>query len=227
MPTKIFPDWNRPFENKHTPKPVQNQELYIRESTDGKILFDSMNERIPFSFAVTIPITSSKPKEPSSILSFTRPLKSSIEKMQQKTDDNNDSTSISTSNRSIYLPIEKQRGLSEIIRKRNSRYKVEDYKRSIQKSSTFDEQQSQYFRSLSARDNPHANTNSQSSSSSRSLRQIRPFSKTQSMDFAYEYDQPSFSSTGRFPSNEKIYEEQNSNEYVIAYAITCIVYFLI
>ncbi|CAF1560344.1 unnamed protein product, partial [Adineta ricciae] len=132
MPTKIFTDWNRPFENKHTPKPVQNQELYIRESTD-----------------VTIPITSSKPKEFSPTLSFTRPLKSSIEKLQQNTDNNNDSASISTANRSIYLPIEKQRGLSEIIRKRNSRYKVEDYKRSIQKSSTFDEQQSQYFRSLS------------------------------------------------------------------------------
>ena len=37
--------------------------------------------------------------------------------------------------------MEKQRGLSEIIRKRNSKCKVEDYKRSIQKSSAVDEEE--------------------------------------------------------------------------------------
>ncbi|CAF1063837.1 unnamed protein product [Adineta ricciae] len=56
-------------------------------------------------------------------------------------DDNNDSSTSTATNRSIHLPVEKQRGMSEIIRKRNSRSKVEDYKRSIQKASTYDEDQ--------------------------------------------------------------------------------------
>jgi len=59
---------------------------------------------------------------------------------QDQFDENNDSST--STNRSIHLPVEKQRGLSEIIRKRNSKSKVEDYKRSIQKSNTFDDQQS-------------------------------------------------------------------------------------
>ena len=57
--------------------------------------------------------------------------------------------SISTTNRSIHLPVEKQRGISEIIRKRNSRFKVEDYKRSFQRSSTFDESPSEVSRPIS------------------------------------------------------------------------------
>jgi hypothetical protein len=60
---------------------------------------------------------------------------------QDQFDENNDSSTSTTTNRSIHLPVEKQRGLSEIIRKRNSKSKVEDYKRSIQKSNTFEDQQ--------------------------------------------------------------------------------------
>jgi len=58
-------------------------------------------------------------------------------------DENNDSsasTATTTTNRSVHLPVEKQRGPSEIIRKRNSKCKVEDYKRSIQKTTTVDEE---------------------------------------------------------------------------------------
>lgn len=58
-------------------------------------------------------------------------------------DENNDSsasTTTTTTNRSVHLPVEKQRGLSEIVRKRNSKCKVEDYKRSIQKSTPVDEE---------------------------------------------------------------------------------------
>lgn len=54
-------------------------------------------------------------------------------------DETNDSSTSTNTSRSIHLPVEKQRGLSEIIRKRNSKSKVEDYKRSIQKSSAVDE----------------------------------------------------------------------------------------
>lgn len=56
-------------------------------------------------------------------------------------DDTNDSSTSTNTNRSVHLPVEKQRGLSEIIRKRNSKYKVEDYKRSIQKPNTADDEQ--------------------------------------------------------------------------------------
>jgi hypothetical protein len=72
---------------------------------------------------------------------LTRPLQAAIEQTQEQFDETNDSSTSTTTSRSIHLPVEKQRGLSEIIRKRNSRYKVEDYKRSFQKSNTPDEQQ--------------------------------------------------------------------------------------
>jgi len=62
--------------------------------------------------------------------------------IQDQFDENNDSSTSTTTNRSVHLPVEKQRGLSEIIRKRNSKCKVEDYKRSIQKPNTIDEQES-------------------------------------------------------------------------------------
>lgn len=58
-------------------------------------------------------------------------------------DENNDSSTSTNTSRSIHLPVEKQRGLSEIIRKRNSKYKVEDYKRAIQKPNIVDEEQQQ------------------------------------------------------------------------------------
>ncbi|CAM4895290.1 unnamed protein product [Rotaria socialis] len=74
-------------------------------------------------------------------MNLIRPLRSSIEQMLDQLNENNDSSTSTTTNRSVHLPVEKQRGLSEIIRKRNSRYKVEDYKRSIQKPTTSDDQQ--------------------------------------------------------------------------------------
>jgi hypothetical protein len=35
MPTNIYTDWNRPYENEY----IQNQELFIVEPTDSKINF--------------------------------------------------------------------------------------------------------------------------------------------------------------------------------------------
>jgi hypothetical protein len=142
-----------------------------------------------------------------------RPLKSSIEKMQY---DNNDS-STSTANRSIYLPVEKQRGLSEIIRKRNSRYKVEDYKRSFQKSNTFDEQQSDSYRPLTTSTSDYTLSNDQTSISNISPRQIKRLNKTKSVDISIEFDKQMPIPLGQFQSNEKISQEKISNKYVINY----------
>ncbi|CAF0992532.1 unnamed protein product [Rotaria sordida] len=82
---------------------------------------------------------------PSTSTNLIRPLRSTVEQMLDPLNDNNDSSTstTTTTNRSVHLPVEKQRGQSEIIRKRNSRCKVEDYKRSIQKPNTFDDQQQQ------------------------------------------------------------------------------------
>lgn len=72
--------------------------------------------------------------------------------MQMGLDENDHQTDLSVSsvNRSVHLPVEKQRGMSEIIRKRNSRFKVEDYKRAFQRSSTFDEVDCEQHRPLSS-----------------------------------------------------------------------------
>lgn len=71
------------------------------------------------------------------------PVEISIEQLTDLIDDqNNDSSTSATTNRSIHLPVEKQRGISEIIRKRNSRCKVEDYKKSIQKAASIDDNSS-------------------------------------------------------------------------------------
>ncbi|CAF1055457.1 unnamed protein product, partial [Didymodactylos carnosus] len=73
--------------------------------------------------------------------SLSRPLKSSVEEMLRQELDNDSSSSTTTVSRSnqIHLPVEKQRAVSEILRKRNSMQKVADYKRSFQKTNTFDE----------------------------------------------------------------------------------------
>ena len=75
---------------------------------------------------------------PSSRVPSIRSLEKAMEPAFDQFDDQNDS-STSTASRSIHLPVEKQRGLSEIVRKRNSRCKVEDYKRSYQKPTTLEE----------------------------------------------------------------------------------------
>ena len=118
-----------------------------------------------------------------------RPLKSSLEKMQYEFDENNDS-STSTTNRSIHLPVEKQRGLSEIIRKRNSRYKVEDYKRSFQKSITLDEEPSDYSRPLPISKSDYTLSNNQTSTFNPSPKQMNRLNKTKSVDMSMEYNQP-------------------------------------
>jgi hypothetical protein len=89
-------------------------EIQSRTEETSLQIFDQPNDRLP--------------EIPSKIL------------IPDQFDDNNDSSTSTTTNRSIHLPVEKQRGLSEIIRKRNSKCKVEDYKRSIQKSTTVDEE---------------------------------------------------------------------------------------
>ncbi len=134
-----------------------------------------------------------------------RPLKFSLEKIQQDFDDNNDS-STSITNRSIHLPVEKQRGLSEIIRKRNSRYKVEDYKRSFQKSNTFDEQP-EYYPSLPISKSDQTLSNNQTSISNINPKQIKRLNKTKSVDMSIECDKPTPISIDS--------EQQISNEYVI------------
>lgn len=74
-------------------------------------------------------------------MDLNRPFRSSIEQMFDQSYDNNDSSASTTASRSVHLPVEKQRGISEILRKRNSRCKVEDYRRSIQKPTSSDDQQ--------------------------------------------------------------------------------------
>jgi hypothetical protein len=218
MPTKIYSDWNRPYENEYR----QNQELFIVEHTDGKINFYFVgNFNLKLIFFIVNPQTkilleNEKPTisanpferlrpldlqiEPTITITppLIRPLKSSLEKMQHDFDDNNDS-STSTTNRSIHLPVEKQRGISEIIRKRNSRYKVEDYKRSFQKSNTFDELQPEYYRPLPISKSDYTLSNNQTSISNISSKQMNRLNKTKSVDISIEYDKPT----------------QISNEYVI------------
>ncbi|CAF3541406.1 unnamed protein product [Adineta steineri] len=213
MPTQTYTDWNHPYEEKYAKQSVQDEELFITEPTD-----------------VIIPVEKEKPSNNTTVVNsleglrsfdmpkesitpiLRRPLKSSVEQMQHNSEDNNDSTTSSV-NRSIYLPIEKQRGLSEIIRKRNSRYKVEDYKRSIQKASTFDEQQSDYFRPSTTSNNDYSLSNDQTSYSDLSPRQIKRFNKTKSVDLSMEFDQQSPAlGLRRFKSNDRISEEQGSNE---------------
>ncbi|CAF1131336.1 unnamed protein product [Adineta steineri] len=154
---KVIPrKWN------NEEKPIQTQELFINESGNSPL-----NKQKLQPISNTIIVNSNEYHRPNkqyqpedvSLQIFDQfsfpssnqnelPRKTSIESItlnqslkssMDQIDETNDS-STSTS-RSVHLPVEKQRGLSEIIRKRNSRCKVEDYKRSIQKSSTFDEQQ--------------------------------------------------------------------------------------
>jgi hypothetical protein len=121
--------------------------------------------------------------QPASSL-FTRPLKSCVEQMQLELDDFNDS-SISSANRSIHLPVEKQRGISEIIRKRNSRFKVEDYKRSYQRSNTFDEQHSDSYQPITLASNEQISPQVISQCSVASHR----LTKTKSFDTPTDIDQ--------------------------------------
>ena len=80
--------------------------------------------------------------------------------------------------------------ISEIIRKRNSRSKVEDYKRSFQKSNTFDEHQSEYYRPLSSSNSDYTLSNNQTSTSNISPNQSKRLNKTKSVDISLAYDKP-------------------------------------
>ena len=119
--------------------------------------------------------------------------------MHRDFDENDSSTS--TTNRSVHLPVEKQRGQSEIIRKRNSRFKVEDYKRSFQRSNTCDEPSSDYYRPLSSSISDYTiSSNQMTSTANISPRQTKRLSKTKSVDVSLELDQRM---------------ETNPNEYVV------------
>jgi hypothetical protein len=48
MPTKIYTDWNRPYKEECIKQPTQNQDLFISESTDGKLFYIEK-----FSFRIT------------------------------------------------------------------------------------------------------------------------------------------------------------------------------
>ncbi|CAF1169627.1 unnamed protein product [Didymodactylos carnosus] len=74
------------------------------------------------------------------------PVESVADEMHLQEQDNDSSASISTTttttlsrSNQVHLPVEKQRAVSEVLRKRNSMQKVADYKRSFQKTNTLDE----------------------------------------------------------------------------------------
>lgn len=145
-----------------------------------------------------------------------RSLKLSIDKMQHDFNDNNDSSTIST-NRSVHLPVEKQRSLSEIIRKRNSRYKVEDYKRSFQKFHTFDEELSEHHRPLTTSTSDYAlSNNNQTTVSANTPREIKRLTKTKSVDIPTKHDEkqtPTWMENSEANKNNS--GDQISNKYVI------------
>ncbi|CAF0899341.1 unnamed protein product [Rotaria sp. Silwood1] len=226
MPTKIYTDWNPTYEEEYIKQSIANQELLIIEPTDVNIQknFPLKNEKATTSSNTIIPnafqrlhrfdIENEFQNETiitSSSASITRPLKDSIEKMQHDIDDNND-TSTSTTNRSIHLPIDKQRSLSEIIRKRNSRYKVEDYKRSFQKFHTFDQPQSDYYRSLTTSKSDHALSNNQTSISNMNPTEIKRLTKTKSVDIPIEYNKRTHISMEQFEPINNNAEKKNSTE---------------
>jgi hypothetical protein len=202
MPTKIYSDWSSPYENEY----MQTQELFITEATDvnlpAKTLLEKEKPINPFERLRPLEIETQRTTT-TMTPPLVRPLKSSLERMHHDFDDNNDS-STSTTNRSIHLPIEKQRGLSEIVRKRNSRSKVEDYKRSFQKSNTFDERQSDYYRPLSNSKSDYTLPNNQISPSNISPKPSKRLNKTKTIDISIEYDKPTDISNENNETNEKM-----------------------
>ena len=135
----------------------------------------------------------------SSSSSLIRPLKSSLEKIHHNLNDDDDNNDSSTSAvyYSIHLPVKKQRAISEIIRKRNSRHKVEDYKRSFQKFND--------YRSLTMSKSDYDLSTNQSSMSNTCVKRLN---KAKSVDISIEYDKQTQVKT---LSNNK---QDISNEYV-------------
>ncbi|CAF3513009.1 unnamed protein product [Rotaria socialis] len=227
MPTKIYTNWNPSYEEEYIKLPMHNQELLIVEPTDvyiqkhcpletkratTKISSNTIISHAfqsPQSFYVESEFRNEKLAKPSLI----RPLKSSIEKIQHEFDDNND-PSTSNTNRSVHLPIDKHRSLSEIIRKRNSKYKVEDYKRSFQKFHTFDEQESEYQRPLTSSKSEHALSSHQISISNGSPKEIKRLTKTKSVDLPCEYNKETEISMEKSEPNTSSndFEQNISNE---------------
>ena len=113
----------RPLDMRHEPRSSEESSLQIFDRTFVAAKRDSFPDDLSSSTRLT----------------FVRPLEKAVEPLLDQADDFNDSSTSTTTSRSIHLPVEKQRGLSEIIRKRNSRCKVEDYKRSCQKPTALDE----------------------------------------------------------------------------------------
>lgn len=141
-----------------------------------------------------------------------------------ETNDQQTDLSISTTNRSIHLPVEKQRGISEIIRKRNSRYKVEDYKRSFQRSSTYDDSPSEVSRPISISKSDQALTKSfPSNSMSTSPNPTRRLTKTKSFDIPIEMENEE--NRRKQISMDKLNDlinkssDEKSNEFVVSLEI--------
>ena len=254
MPAKIYIDWNRQYQEETVKQPVHNQDLFIMEPIDGtrngrtalpadrnKSTSNSMvvsrfdrfhtpdqcHEQ-PSSKGIATRTTSrmSPPHEFSSERTSTasiRPLKSSLEQMQATYDDSNDSV-LSTANRSIHLPVEKQRGLSEIIRKRNSRYKVEDYKRSFQRSNTYEDEQRDYYRPLATSKSDQAlivsSNNPTPSSLNLSPKPAKRLNKTKSFDMSIEIDDGAKQRTAmpeeRLEQSIGDANDDQTNEYVVS-----------
>ena len=135
--------------------------------------------------------------------------------MQMELDDQNADSSLSTANRSIHLPVEKQRGLSEVIRKRNSRFKVEDYKRSFQRSNTFDEQQCDYYRPMTTSKSDQALLATSAidltspPAATRSPKPAKRLTKTKSFDIPIEIEQEH---DQRTPTSAELPNNAKTNE---------------
>lgn len=137
--------------------------------------------------------------------------------MHYDLDDFNDS-SMSTTTRSVHLPIEKQRSLSEIVRKRNCKYKVEDYKRSFQKFNTFDEQQSEHYQPLPSSKSAHALSHPQPLGFNTNLQETKRLTKTKSFEIPYENSKETdlfMEKSGINIKNFNDSEQKDFNEYVI------------
>ena len=174
MPTKIYIDWNHRYDESPIKSPLHNPELYIVEPIERK---SSRAWRQDIRLVLSVPMNN----EPSPTKSDQRvPLGQTPMDFDQST---------SSANRSIHLPVEKQRGISEIIRKRNSRFKVEDYKRSFQRSSTFDESPSEISRPISSSKSDQVLTKTfPSTSNAASPKTTRRLTKTKSFDIPIEIE---------------------------------------
>ncbi|UJR20854.1 hypothetical protein I4U23_023964 [Adineta vaga] len=237
-----------PTHRNRDDRAVQKQELYINESIDMNSSLMNRPVRPLSSTTVINPFDRLRPMDvqnkpyqsedvslqifdqlsyppnqpvPERKMSFeTIPSKKPTQTSIEQIDENNDSSTSTATSRSIHLPVEKQRGISEIVRKRNSRSKVEDYKRSIQKANTYDED-SHMSRSSSAPKSNHelvsvVNNNSPTSPTDRKIHQLnKAFSVDVPISFEHNNDNRAQMSIERLNvllSNEELRDLTNETD---------------